>query len=285
MSDQIRASALSSWSDCGRRNASKQFSDLIMQMGYDIRDEDLKPKIYSAFGTAVHRGAQTIHENIMDTGKRGYRDDFENSAMGEFEEITQNGVEYDISSNSKDHVYKQIQAIAKIYFNKVARSIKPIAVEKALSGWMHKKEIDPETQEEIITESILLKGHPDLVEEGCIRDLKTGRMNNFMGQMGGYALLAKGNGLTRPKKLLIDHIQRHANVKDITYEQHSYDVLLCEREAFEKVGQIRSQLKKFRETGNETVFPANPMSNMCSKEFCPAHETKFCKLTQKTRIK
>ncbi len=256
----IRASSLSSYSDCPRRSAARMFKRGLIDSGYEFRQTE--PGIGAVIGTSVHEGVRYIHEttdtlpNIIEIGIEKFRSQIEN------------GILYDDTSPGPNIAEKQIQQISKAYFYIVAPKTNPVYVEHELSAAM--------------SGNVRLTGHPDNIETDTIRDLKTGtKAGKNYGQMGGYSLLAGANNIIcGSPQLIIDWIPRVSKNKPSAepVEIH-YDLVLCEDEAWLIMCNIINNYKSFLESGDIKSFPANYMSNMCSAKYCIAHGTDFCPLS------
>ena len=158
---------------------------------------------------------------------------------------------------------QQVIRQTRLYHDKVAPEIKPIAVEEYL-----KAEIE---------DGFVLSGHVDVTEEFDLHDLKTGKNQRAnQAQYGAYALLRRSHG-GNANKLVEDYIRR-VSVRSVQPDPEHviYDGARAERQAMATVKKIITDVKLFRETKDPWSFVANPNSFLCGDKWCPAFGTKFC---------
>ena len=93
---------------------------------------------------------------------------------------------------------------------------------------------------------------------------------------------ARGEGFSG---LQIDYIPRSplmnrtgVSKPPASAEVVEYDQEAARRYAIATVRNIKRVVSEFREKGDPDVIPANPMSELCARKWCPAHGTSFCKV-------
>lgn len=269
----IRASMIPSYPDCPRRAVAKSFGKKFVRAGYTFRQ--LPPSVGAAAGTAVHASTAEMDRAVW-RGEKPNVDAAVDMAIAGFMEETSTGCTWDDTTPNANAAQHQIKRMTLAYTPRMPLTINgEPAVEiggemglraNAGDGWF-------------------LTGHPDLIDaERFIRDKKTGSVvRPYHGQLGGYSLLVRSNGICEPAGLGMDYIPRTPRTKGqkppiIT----EYPVSACERCAMGIIQRIKADMKLFDETGDlERAFSANQMSMMCTDKYCPAWGTNFCELSGK----
>ena len=220
--------------------------------------------IGAANGTAVHAAAANALTTKKDTGELGKVDDA--IEVGVESLRTQAGeleIAWDKTTPEMSVAQQQVIRQTRLYHDKVAPEIKPIAVEEHL-----KAEIE---------DGFVLSGHVDVTEEFDLHDLKTGKNQRAnQAQYGAYALLRRSHG-GKANHLIEDYIRR-VSVRSVQPDPEHviYDGARAERQAMATVKKIVTDVKLFRETKDPWSFVANPNSFLCGDRWCPAFGTKFC---------
>jgi RecB family exonuclease len=271
----IRASMLSAYNDCPRRAIARQYRSEIEESGYKLNSE--LPTIGASIGTATHAVIEAFYRSRIE-GKPFVNAEAIDAAVSGLEENTKNGCLWDDTTPNAMTAKEQITRMTSVYIESIARDTTPIAVEARVSAE--------------ISEKWELSGHVDLVaicSDGSVhlRDIKTGAKmtRSHHAQLGAYSLLLRSDSAAisneKISKASVDFIKRSPKRRPqeevISIE---YDISLCEIEAWNAIKRIISQFEDFDKTKEETAFPANPMSLMCSEKFCIAHGTEFCKITK-----
>lgn len=257
---RIRASMLPGYADCARRGAIKQWRHEIEDVaGHKARD--LPPSIGATVGTAVHAAAaHALTENPAAALE---------IAMSSFATGIAGGAVWDDTTPSPAIAEQQIARMVAAYVHHVAPSVRKVMVEQLMSA--------------DLGDGFELAGTVDLIViDGTVRDLKTGaRPRPYQAQVGAYALLARSQ---KPNPLAItgcaiDFIRRTPVTKrqDMPATE-SYDRRVAENAAWHTTQRIKADLIDFRRSGELWSFPANPMSQMCTDRYCPAHGTRLCSL-------
>jgi hypothetical protein len=188
-------------------------------------------------------------------------------ALASFRLEIQTGAEWDATTPNAADAERQIASLARAYAPLIAES-EPVLVEALLkaavgNGWE-------------------LTGTLDLyTSAGHVDDLKTGALPRpHMAQTGAYALLLEAN----------DHPVRSAGITFIKRVRaakpqpapirREHDVQVAKRVAFSTAHAIIEGMERFADgprRGSPYTIPANPMSLMCSRKYCPAWGTGFCR--------
>lgn len=265
---KIRASALSSFTDCMRRSFAKMYPEYIKGLGYELNDTERG--IGSAVGTGVHSGVSHALKLKREDSVIGKNDMSEYGIEG-FRKAIENGVIFDDTSPNLNTSEKQIVKILDIYRNERLPKIQPKEIELDL------KAVDKPHE-------YTLTGHPDCIEEDAVRDVKTeAKSRPHHLQLGAYLLLTKANKIGKPKKLIIDWFPRK-RLEKIGLEipvPIEYDVEICEQECINMLKIISHAVNNFKDTQDFMYLPTNNWSNLCSRKYCTAWGTDFCKITKR----
>lgn len=269
----IRASSLPSYTDCPRRWAARTLVNEVVSAGYDIAQAQ-PPSIGASVGTATHSGAAHIMGHKLATGQLGNQTEAEQLALEGFGEAARTGVLWDEATPNMNDAHKQVVRMVRVFRHTIAERAEPVAVERRL--------------EANVGDGFLLSGQSDLqtIEPGRIRDLKTGRFpRSHYAQLGAYSLLARtAHPEQVTKEVCVDFIQRVPVAKpqpDTVTE--FYDQVVAEQAATATIARIKSDVDEFRhrleEGGSppEHAFLANPASMLCSRKWCPAFGSSFCR--------
>jgi hypothetical protein len=264
----IRTSTLSSWNDCPRREAAKIFGSVIESAGFSLRRDRMKKIVGAVIGTGVHAGAgEALKEKKSGNAAFKYIDMVDIS-ISCFRDEIKDGVMYDDLSPNNNTCEKQIQRISKVYWNRYYPEIVPVAIEVSIKA--------------AINDDYTLTGHPDVITENDIRDLKCGKVDRiYMPQLGGYSLLSRANRITIPKLLMVDWIPR-TDIRKPQKECKTFTYNAVESEALARsvIDTIIYQHSQFLSSGEPLAFPANPYSMLCGAKWCPAYGTNWCKIKQ-----
>jgi hypothetical protein len=261
----IRSSMLTSYCDCPRRAAAKQWRKMLEDMGYTIKR--LPFSIGAAIGTSVHVSSKLILDNKKNTGVINNVSESIDLGISELDNQISEGIQYDSTTQTKNEAQQQIQTIIWTFGDHVAPTINPRETEI-----YRKAQIEPE---------ITFDGSCDIeTSEDAIIDTKSGaRLRPCQAQLGGYSILKKSTSGTSASAVSQNYIPRTAVKKTFPGPINQiYDVGLCERAAFAMIHCIARDVKTFIKTQNPWSFPANPTSMLCSEKWCPAYKTNFCDL-------
>lgn len=126
----------------------------------------------------------------------------------------------------------------------------------------------------------ILTGTLDMLDvDGNLEDLKTGSLvRPYQAQLGAYALLLESEGHA-VKTAAISFVRRTRLSKPQEKPARTtYDVDVSKRYAWATAQRAKREMKAFMESADPEVLPANPMTMMCAKAYCPAWGTSFCRL-------
>lgn len=269
----IRASSLPSYTDCPRRWAARTLSHEVVSAGYSI-DLAQPASVGASVGTATHSGAAHIMGLKMQTGELGSQTEAEQLALEQFGESVHGGVLWDEATPNLNDAQKQVVRMVRVFRNTIAVKAEPVAVERRL--------------EANVGDDFILSGQSDLqtIEPGRIRDLKTGRFpRSHYAQLGAYSLLARtAHPEQVTKEVCVDFIQRVPVSKpQPETATEFYDQVVAEQAAASTISRIKSDVVEFRrrltdgDAPPEHAFLANPASMLCSKKWCPAFGSDFCR--------
>lgn len=234
----------------------------------------LSYSVAATIGAATHRAGEVILREKAESGSPptvGVGTDAARDYL--VEALAQGEITYDGLTANRTDALRQVIAMSRTYYHKVAPRISPTLVE-------HRLEAD--------FGGIVVSGQADVVavEPGQIDDLKTGARipGNFNAQIGCYSLLARSAGL-EIEQGAIDFIKR-VPVGRVQPDPIRIIVPLAiaEQTAMNVIRHIVDDLRVFREgddrlglkAGDPAAFLANPNSVLCSAKYCPAHGTSFC---------
>ncbi|MCD6307389.1 MAG: PD-(D/E)XK nuclease family protein, partial [Candidatus Latescibacteria bacterium] len=252
----VRASGLSSWTDCPRRGAARMFKQQIADRGFSLRTS-LPRFVSSAIGTAVHAGAEYVLRSKIDNVPFNIEMMIDMAVVKYREEID-DGVTYDQITGTGNDAERQIEIMCRAYFHGVAPDITPYATEMAFNV--------------VLPNGMPLSGHPDVLCDIGIRDIKTGRSpEKYHIQLGIYNALVELHEGGQFPLTYVDWIPRvHVDKPYPGPTTITYNTAVCKAEAKAVAAQVQSQTEEFVKTSNPLTFPANPSSILCSDKYCPA---------------
>jgi hypothetical protein len=263
----IRASMLSSYSDCPRRAAAGQFKEVIEGFGYNIKK--LPSRVGATLGTSVHAGTKFTIDKKISTGLIAINtSDAIDISINKYDELSNDGVEYDTVTPGKNDAQKQIIQLVNSFHSEIAPNINPLSTETF--------------RKNIVTEDITISGSSDIeTKDNSIDDIKSGAvMRPCQVQLGLYSILKgseKGNVFAKATRQI--WLPRTALKKSYPGAQvFSYDINLCHKFAYTMVFNIARDIKNFIKSQNPWCFPVNPMSVLCSEKWCPCYKTNFCEV-------
>lgn len=262
MEISIRSSSLPGFGDCSLRESAKVWPGEFRRRDLDIRK--LLPPAGAAVGTAVHHGVAEVLRNPDLPDSAGV-----DRGIHEFDTEAIDGLEWDAKTRHRDGAYTQISRMirAKLEWARANLALNPVIIEEPLSA--------------TIEEGFILTGHLDYAEpETGATDWKTGVLDrNYIAQLGSYSLLLRSNGIPLPglrtvftKRCPVSKLQEPS-------QEFSFDVAVAEEAAYVAIKQIMRMAKDFDEEEKASrVFPANPMSMMCTEKYCPIWGTNSCQV-------
>lgn len=260
---EIHPSSLPSFLDCQRRTAARVIAGTVRDAGFELRS--LPVGIGAITGTASHAAVATMHRAQIKAGDPTLWPVGDAIEVG-MESIAANivnGVTWDTTSPTLNTAQKQVARQVRMYAQSVSPGV-PVAAEERLTAVISKGRA-------------VLDGTVDRREDVRIRDLKTGRVRRANGvQYGAYSLLQRTHGNT-VDELIEDYLPRVPLTKPqppVVPIRHN--VAEAEQAAMAIITRMIDAVTRFEATGNPWEFLPNPMSQMCSDRFCPAHSTPFC---------
>lgn len=264
MSDKLnlRSSSLGTYSDCLCRGFANSFRKKIFELGFVLNDQNYN--ISAALGTAAHEGAKIDLIAIKDGKDRPSMADVEAASMATLDDKIQIETQYDGSTPNYNTAQKQLAAIVKSHYLKVAPLSDPLYVEKRL--WCN------------VGDKIILTGQPDEISRSMvIKDIKTGAKKSYIFQLGGYGILAEAQGLEIDGAEIIGLPRpKRGGVVEIYKENISGEVMHhgAIPATFSLLNTICDKYDAL-EAGDQ-ILDVNPSSSMCSRRMCPAYGTNFC---------
>lgn len=260
----VRASSLTEWPDCERRFAARHLADMVKAAGYDLRA--VPGTIGAKVGTALHSGAAHMLTHKMKTGelsleKEAIEVGIESLKRGLAES---GGVLWDDTSPTVDAAEKQTARMVRAYQVFIAPQLRPTAVEHEMRARFN--------------ERIVVTGHLDEAEDNEVNDTKSGVMRRpNHPQYGCYSMLRRASG--NPVARFNEHYVPRNSLKQPQKmpEIHAYAVGTCEQAAHAVLGRIDDAVQKFRKSGDNWAFLANPASMLCGNKYCPAFQTSWCR--------
>jgi hypothetical protein len=262
---KIRASSLPSYNDCARRTVVYMLGEIVTSAGFTLNQT--KNHIGTSIGTAVHKSTSHSLMQKKEQETININDSIEQGMIALHDEL-KNELEFDNTTPNPKTGEKQVKEITELYNKIILPKVNPDIIEVPLSHI-----VENGYNYEIV-------GHPDLrTEEGTLHDTKTGRKAGvYHAQLGMYAKLdAVNKGKT--KGIIVDWIPRTPKDKPLFAPVSiKYHLPTCVSLATHTFKRIKKEVNDFLKSGNPDSFPANPMSQLCSKKYCPAHGTKWCRL-------
>jgi len=270
---RIRASSLPTYADCMARGIAGTLRKLVASQGYTLNQRGRT--VGATVGTACHAGVSMDLQAILDGRDRPTSRQVEALSVATLQagtSVDDAPMVYDDLTPNPPEAVRQVLAITRTHYQRVAPVSHPILVEQRL--FCH------------IGDKVVLTGQPDNIDRtpsgSTVRDLKTGRRSNHVLQLGGYGLLADSNGIEvddaeivgipRPKKGRPVDIYTDTISKEILHHGAIPAVLDLVEQITENVDRVMA---------GDPIYQVNPASTLCSRKFCPAHGTAFCVATYK----
>lgn len=260
MTEGIRASALSGYTDCARRAAANLYRQSLADAGFYVNSE--RQNVGAAVGTGAHASLEYSLNQKIDTGALGHDDVAEGVALQALHTDAENGLEYDSITQNMNQAEKQVLRHSRIIRASVAPQIEPV-----------------ETEIYIETEyrGVPVTGHLDFREPTSAGDLKTGKISRMNApQYGMYAMLADtiGHSVTKFKEYFSKTVALNKASPEPSLIE--YDVEKSKAHALTILDYMVDDYKAFIVSGNPKEFRANPSSMLCGAKYCPAFGTSFC---------
>jgi len=265
---------LPAYNDCPRRAVARQFRRKFEKAGFSLKPE--LPSIGAVVGTTTHSVVEGYYFSRQKLENFNEENSI-NEAMQALKNEAGKGCIWDDSTPSVETAERQIRRMTRVYIEELGKNLTPIATELSIvaefeDGWK-------------------LSGHIDLLAKDkdgklWLRDLKTGAVSrSYHAQLGAYSLLyrsAPPEGFAdKIEGAAIDFVKRTPKTRpQDSVKITEYDIALCEQTAWATIHRIKRDMDLFDNKIDPMVFPENPMSMLCNKTYCIAHNTDFCPITK-----
>jgi len=264
-------SMLPNVSDCCRRAAASQFWGLIENAGFKLGERS--HGIYLSVGNGGHAAVKNMLTHKIKTGELNTPEENIEVGLQKYEDDIKEAefLTYDGVTPNQDAGKFQISRFVKFYQRDIApRLIFPEGADPA-------KHIEVYYEHRL--KEFKISGHVDLITKFSICDAKGGKtVRAYHSQLGGYANLHVTDGGEKPKYLIVHYLPRvHMDKTYPGTKIELYDVDFSMNESWYLVNQLIRDVNNFKESGNPACFQANPQSTLCSRKYCRAHKTNFCK--------
>lgn len=271
----IRASSLPDFADCARRAAARQFREEVTRAGYELnktggginRKALVGSGTHAMFETILRRkidGLDTQSHDALDAGIKRVSADWKESKP-DADLDTQEDAEQVLST-----------ILPAVQF--VCDGIDPLLVEHKME--FTKKIADPLHDR---ADNWQFTGGCDVIDINMkLDDFKTGGTKtpkNYMPQLGQYSILASENNLPLTAIGIIHIPRRKRDIPEPVYQD--YDLIEAAKMAEATTFRAIQSYNEFQETADPNAFNANPQSQACSCEYCPAYATDFCAVGRK----
>lgn len=267
----VRCSQLDALSDCYRRGAIGFMKKDIEDAGYELAEQG-STHIAAIIGTSTHSLMAELFKQKMSYGQMDVEEAYAAREKTFNEEIDKGSVGWDGITPHIDTARKQMIAICKA-FMPIAELSTPVNVEDELT-W----NVNPLGGD---AQAIQLIGHRDMRDiRDEIHDHKTGEeFPNCFAQLGGYSMLSIWNG-QRVSAARVNFAPRLPLSKLHECEARSIrlDIDECMDAAWSSLRTLQQFYNDWLETKDPWRFPANPKSYLCSKKYCRAYNTNWCKI-------
>ncbi len=270
----MRSSSLNTAEDCQRLVGANFLISNGIAHDYGFEFNKTIDHVGSAVGTAAHEGVAFLMNEYKKTGEWGgaRRSSHAASVAGAvMSERTRDKLLMDkVTQNNREAVIAS-QKIVIAYHQTTKPDGEPIIVEKGLKCTF----TDPITGFEYEITGTL----DSFIMGGVLRDLKTAtEMKNYYAQLGCYIDLLESNGY-EVNRAVIDHFPR---TRPGRMQQPGtvvgIDMLVAKKHSRLVHLQTFRALQDMLDSGDPEVLMAKPSTRLCSKKFCPAWSTDFCKL-------
>lgn len=269
----FRASSLGDSVDCSRRRAARDLRRQIEAYGHVLAKG--RNSAAASMGTALHSMVAELFRAKLAFGEIGAAE-IEEALEKVFEDFIKSAeaddVIFDKTTPQEVTARAQLRAMGEAFLP-VIELTNPARIEHAFEYM-----VSPLGK---LATPVKLTGHVDVIDtRGEIHDHKTG--NEFPSahaQMGAYSILAKFNGETI-HNVRINFVKRQGITKlhEMVCRSVRLPVDECEKAAWSAIADHQRRFEEWVKTGDPWSFPANPMSMVCTKNYCPAFDTSFCRV-------
>jgi hypothetical protein len=275
----IRASSLSTFTDCQLRAAGHAFPHLFAEHGHDMAPR--RANVGALVGSGVHGGAELALTELLLGGSPSPDDVLEDAGITAFrqrwaEDVGDQPVIMDDDTPSRNAAEGQVRRMVRTYRRDIVPRVRPVAVERRLEA-----EAVP---------GLVISGQSDLValdaEKGgrtILHDSKTGRRRmsawRHAPQLGAYTLLLRTRGHA-VDGCQVDFIQRVKEQKpQPSVEQQPIGIVEAEKIADAVLKDFGAKALDFQRDGDPSRFLPNPSSLLCSAKYCRLWGSKACPAT------
>ena len=262
----IRSSSLPNFETCPRRGVARWLIDAGIDIG--IEWNRTIAHVGAVVGTACHEAAAWMMSERVRTGEAGGVE-----RLRAAREISESMV--------IDHAHEPV------IMDKVTPSIESAReCAGAITARIHDHEM-PAAAPTLIEagykatirsdRNVQITGTVDIfLSNKCLRDIKTGRtMPRPIAQIGAYTMILRANGFDVASSAM-DYFRRSRTPPPgVTVD---IDPDIARDHAIAVARQAAMVISDVVETGIPDKAMANPGCHMCSRRFCPAFETEFCRV-------
>ncbi|MBS1586976.1 MAG: PD-(D/E)XK nuclease family protein [Bacteroidetes bacterium] len=275
---KLRMSSLSTFADCPRRGAFRQFAAIIAEVSEKFgrpidTSRPFKGSRAARLGHALHRKIELLLNAKMES-QVAPQELVEQATLEtlyegpplrnptDAPELAWDDLPEDDNIADVETALKMIDNMSSAIDKHVAKS-KPLALERFISAPFAGFE---------------LTGHPDQIDEEIIvKDNKShsGTNPKYYGeQFGGYGLILKEMG-EKPTALEQNNFQR-LKEKESPLRVMQYIVDDVIKDAENLIHRTANNLEAYVDSGDPSAFHANPHSPLCSPKWCDAYGTDWC---------
>jgi hypothetical protein len=222
----------------------------------------------AAVGTAIHKAAEVIWTNAIQTGKKDLNiTKAQDAAVAEFDENCKKEPPKYLNSDTENSSRKLVSDGAGVFVDQIAEFTD-------IPRFVEKRYAVPISDHPIVKE---IGGTLDYISDNTIADLKTSKRaiqtQNHVLQQSIYKFLAEANGHKIDYTLIQGIIFTKVPRGDISALDHNVP------QAKYGVNVILDTLRAFYEgTNPDVLFPGNTGYFLCSPQYCDFHPT--CKFVQ-----
>lgn len=268
---ELHASSLSDYGDCARRAAAKLFKN---QIGKVYNLADYRRSVGIPIGNTLHKLMAELFRIKLVIGHID-ESDIETALAAVWDTFTDDcaeGVIWDKKGPTmhEEHAREQLKNMA-IALLPVAQYTNPAKIEHT---WEWK--VSPLGK---LAVPVKIKGTIDLLTtRGEIQDHKCGKeFPSVYAQLGLYALLGEYNGedITGAR---VNFVPRKPISKqyEVVVRSVALDLDECKAAAWTAIKEFQRHYEDYLATNDPHSFPSNPVSYLCSSNYCLAHGTGWC---------
>lgn len=259
---RIRASALNSFADCPRREVMRMLREELAALPQKIVVDEGKTFTGSKeAGTEIHQAFSAAIKGEQPEQMAEIRD--------RMEETWREHGKLDLAPSDTDSLTKNVQRVNVAmpvlfeFINDHGAELAGMESERQLKGHFGTE--------------IEISGKPDLIGNGKVFDLKTGRrLGDWSRQLAAYSALAGGSG---EFELIALHLPVFNVDKTPIMTRKKYDPVLAKKEMEKAIEHLALCVKIYRASGYDSLsLMGNPNSMFCSPRTCPIWGTEKCSL-------